>query len=113
MAIQRVISTQPKFAGLNTYVGVNGSTIYLSYGDRRDALNPQKKDTPAFKYPVWEHFEYDPLINMGNRSINYKKVTNLESTSIEANIARSFQFLLAFVEKKTTICKMQQTTQAL
>mmetsp|Transcript_2218 Transcript_2218/g.4994 ORF Transcript_2218/g.4994 Transcript_2218/m.4994 type:complete len:363 (-) Transcript_2218:2665-3753(-) len=89
VAIQKVISAQPKFAGLNTYVGVNGSTIYLSYGDRRDALNPQKKDTPAFKYPVWEHFEYDPLLNMGNGGINYKKTTNLESPFIEANIARS------------------------
>ena len=97
IAIQGVISSQPKFAGLNSYVGVetelkrswNGSNIYLSYGNRQDALNTKKQDTPACEYPVWKHFEFDPLLNMGNGGINYKNVTNLQSASIEANIARS------------------------
>ena len=88
-AIQETISTQPSLTGLKTHVGTNGSNIYLSYADRRNALDPKKTDAPAFKYPVWEHFQVDHLLNMGIGGLNYNNVTNLRNSTIGSLIYRS------------------------
>jgi len=76
--IQQALSTIPSCDGLKTHVSTNGTNIFLSYADRQDTLDPQNKDAPAYKYPVWEHFTYDPRLKNGYGGLDYKKVVNLD-----------------------------------
>jgi len=71
--IQQALSTIPSCDGLKTHVSTNGTNIFLSYADRQDTLDPQNKDAPAYKYPVWEHFTYDPRLKNGYGGRTTKK----------------------------------------
>ena len=102
-AIQETMSTQPSLTGLKTHVGTNGSNIYLSYADRPDALDPKKTDAPAFKYPVWEHFQFEQLSSMGIGGLNYNNVINLHNKTIESLIYRSIPKCTPFCDDEVSM----------
>jgi len=58
--ITHVITTQPTLNGLKVHKGSNSSNIFLSYHERKEALDYKNKNAPAYQYPVWEHISYEP-----------------------------------------------------
>ena len=84
--IQQVISTEPSWTGMTSHVASNGSAIYLSYADRKCALDPKNSDAASFRYPVWLHFPFDGSMRNGTGGLNYKTPTDMHDNAIKALI---------------------------
>jgi len=80
--VKHVIATTPALAGLKTHVGSNNSSLFLSYADRKDALDYRNKNAPAFIYPVWQHVPYEPTMNNGRGGYDFFSCTNLDHNTI-------------------------------
>lgn len=85
-SIQQTIASQPTYQGLNTHVGTNGSSIFLSYANRNDARDPTKHNCPAYEYPVWQHVPFSNTMYNFTGGFDYTHTENLDPTFILSTI---------------------------
>jgi hypothetical protein len=81
-AVKQVITTTPSLRGLKTHMGSNNSSLFLSYAERKEALDYRNKSAPAYVYPVWQHIPYEPTMNNGRGGFDFFTCTNLDHNTI-------------------------------
>lgn len=58
------ISEHHELKNLKVHEGMNGSNLFLSFSDRKEAFS-RSGNSLTYSYPVWEHIPYDEKLNQG------------------------------------------------